>query len=68
MTPTERKVSAILRKYPLGVVMTKEAIRRGVRRNRCTGLLVGISNGFLKVRLSNHKTVGSYHPSFWEAA
>ena len=67
MTTAERIASAVLREHRPVVHMTEEGVRRlantGWRKRR--GVLVGVANGFLRVKVEGNKTVGSFHSSFW---
>ena len=65
----EQAVSRMLRKYPIAVILSDEALQRNVRKERLSGLLVGIGkDGGLRVRVDGQKTVTSWHPNYWRAA
>jgi len=64
----EESINKMLRKYPIAVELSDKALKLHVREYRVSGLLVGVRNGYLRVRIDGHKTAGIYHPDFWRAA
>ena len=67
MTRAERIASKCLRLNPPVVHMTDEGVRRlvGVGWRKRRGRLVGIANGFLRIKIDGNKTVSTFHHSFW---
>jgi hypothetical protein len=67
---SERLANMVLRKHPLKMQPTDEAMRHnlGLTQRKRIGWLVGISNGYLRVRVGSKKQPGAWASSYWRPA